>query len=279
MRQLDSSAITEAVARLCIRANGVLPESAECALRRAHERERCPGAKAILGDLCENLDAARATGLPICQDTGIVTVFAELGQDVHILGDFGAAVQEGVRRGYAEGCLRKSVVADPLRRVNTGDNTPAAIDLRLVPGDRLTLTVSPKGAGSENMCRVKMLTPAMGLEGVRDFVLETVRLAGGNPCPPIVVGVGIGGGFDSVARLARRALLRPLGEANADEYYAGLERSLLGEINASGIGAQGLGGEITALGVMVEAAATHIAMLPAAVCISCHAARHASEVL
>ena len=188
-------------------------------------------------------------------------------------------MQEGVRRGYAEGYLRKSVVADPLRRVNTGDNTPASIALRLVPGEGVKLTVSPKGAGSENMCRVKMLTPSQGEAGVREFVLDTVRSAGGNPCPPIVVGVGIGGGFDSVARLARRALLRPVGSANVDEYYAAMERELLEDINALGIGPQGLGGRTTALAVMVEAAPTHIAMLPAAVCICCHADRHAEEVL
>lgn len=279
MRELAASAITDCVARLCIRACTRLPADAESALRAAAEGEPWPLAKGILSDLARNLDTARETGLPICQDTGLVTVFAEIGQDVHILGDFEAAVQEGVRRGYAEGYLRKSVVADPLRRVNTGDNTPASIALRLVPGEGVKLTVSPKGAGSENMCKVKMLTPSQGEAGVREFVLDTVRSAGGNPCPPIVVGVGIGGGFDSVARLARRALLRPVGSANVDEYYAGMERELLEGINALGIGPQGLGGKTTALAVMVEAAPTHIAMLPAAVCICCHADRHAEEVL
>lgn len=280
MRALHAAEITEAVARLCIQANTRLSSDAEAALRDACAREPWPGAKGILSDLCANLDLARETGLPICQDTGIVTVFAELGQDVHITGgDFESAVQEGVRRGYAEGYLRKSVVSDPLRRVNTGDNTPAAVCVRIVPGEHVKLTVSPKGAGSENMCRVKMLTPAMGEAGVREFVLETVRAAGGNPCPPIVVGVGIGGGFDSVAALARRALLRPLDSANGDEFYAAMERELLADINATGIGPQGLGGATTALAVLVEAAPTHIAMLPAAVCICCHADRHAGEVL
>ena len=209
-----------------------------------------------------------------------MTVFIELGQDVHICGgELESAVQEGVRRGYAEGYLRKSVVADPLRRVNTGDNTPANIAVRIVPGEHVKLTVSPKGAGSENMCRVKMLTPSMGEAGVREFVLDTVKRAGGNPCPPIVIGVGIGGGFDSVAGIARRALLRPLGSANPDEYYAAMESSLLNEINATGIGPQGLGGGTTALAVLIEAAPTHIAMLPCAVCICCHADRHAQEVL
>lgn len=280
MRQIDSSAITDCVARLCISANTRLPGDAEAALRRARERESWPGAKGILSDLCDNLDVARSTGLPICQDTGLVTVFVELGQDVHVTGgDFESAVQEGVRRGYAEGCLRKSVVSDPLRRVNTGDNTPANIALRIVPGENVKITVSPKGAGSENMCRVKMITPSAGEQGVRDFVLESVKSAGGNPCPPIVVGVGIGGGFDSVGRLARRALLRPVDSSNPDEHYAAMERELLEAINATGIGPQGLGGGTTALAVLVEAAPTHIAMLPAAVCICCHADRHAEEVL
>ena len=280
MREVSTASITGAVARLCIEANTRLSPDAEGALRAAYEAEPWPGARGILADLCANLDAARDTGLPICQDTGLVTVFAELGQEVHITGgDFESAVQEGVRRGYAEGYLRKSVVADPLRRVNTGDNTPANIAVRIVPGEHVKFTVSPKGAGSENMSRVKMLTPSMGEAGVREFVLDTVKRAGGNPCPPIVIGVGIGGGFDSVAGIARRALLRPLGSANPDEYYAAMESSLLNEINATGIGPQGLGGGTTALAVLIEAAPTHIAMLPCAVCICCHADRHAQEVL
>lgn len=280
MREVKASDITECVARLCIRANTVLTPDAEAALRSAAETEPWARARGILSDLCRNLDVARTTGLPICQDTGLVTVFIELGQDVHITGgDFESAVQEGVRRGYTDGYLRKSVVSDPLRRVNTGDNTPANIDLRIVPGENVKITISPKGAGSENMCRVKMLTPAEGEAGVRAFVLDAVKNAGGNPCPPIVVGVGIGGGFDSVGRLARRALLRPVDSANPDEHYAAMERELLEAINATGIGPQGLGGKTTALAVLVEAAPTHIAMLPAAVCICCHADRHAEEVL
>ena len=184
-----------------------------------------------------------------------------------------------MRRGYAEGYLRKSVVRDPLRRGNTGDNTPAGICLRLVPGESLRLTVAPKGAGSENMCAVRMLTPAEGEEGVRAFVLETLRRAGGKPCPPVVVGLGLGGSFDSVPRLAKEALLRPLGQPNGDEFYARLERELLEEINSLGIGPQGLGGRTTALAVHIKPAPTHIAMLPAAVCLSCHALRHATEVI
>lgn len=268
------------MARLCIEANTCLPAGAEAALRAAREAEPWPAARGILEDLCSNLDIARATRLPICQDTGLVTVFLELGQDVHISGGgLDEAVQEGVRRGYAEGYLRKSVVRDPLRRVNTGDNTPAALKLHIVPGEGVRITVSPKGAGSENMCRIKMLTPAEGEEGVRRFVVDAVLSAGGNPCPPTVVGVGIGGGFDTVAAIAREALLRPVGEPNADGYYAAMERELLAEINASGLGPQGLGGRTTALAVYIEVRPTHIAMLPAAVCICCHADRHAEVEL
>lgn len=278
MRIIEAGAVTEAVRRLCKAANRYLPEDAERALRAAAKSEPWPTAAGILDELCRNLDTARETGLPICQDTGLVTVFAELGEDARVRG-FDEAVQEGVRRGYRDGYLRKSVVSDPLRRVNTGDNTPAAIYLKLVPGDRLRLTVAPKGAGSENMCAVRMLTPAEGEAGVRSFVLETVRAAGGRPCPPLVVGVGIGGSFDSVPRLAKEALLRGLDEPNGDAYYDEMERGLLEEINGTGIGPQGLGGKTTALAVRIKAAPTHIAMLPAAVCLSCHALRHATEVL
>lgn len=280
MRELGVDKITAAVERLCVEANRFLPPEAERALRAATESEPWPPAREILRDLERNLDAARSTPLPICQDTGLVTVYLELGQDVHLTGgDLDGAVQEGVRRGYEAGHLRKSVVRDPLRRVNTGDNTPCTLRVRIRPGEGVKITVSPKGAGSENMCRVKMLTPAQGEAGVKDFVLDTVLSAGGNPCPPTVVGVGIGGGFDSVAAIAREALLRPLGESSADPYYAAMERELLERINASGIGPQGLGGRTTALAVHVLARPTHIAMLPAAVCICCHAARHAEVEL
>ena len=278
MRLIEAEAVTAAVRRLCMRANRYLPADAEAALRAAAGSEPWGTAAGILSELCLNLDTARETGLPICQDTGLVTVFAELGEDARVPG-FDEAVQEGVRQGYRDGYLRKSVVADPLRRVNTGDNTPAAIYLRLVPGDGLKLTVAPKGAGSENMCALRMLTPAQGESGVRDFVLETVKAAGGKPCPPLVVGVGIGGSFDAVPRLAKEALLRPLDTPHEDGYYDRLERELLEAINSTGIGPQGLGGRTTALAVRIKAAPTHIAMLPAAVCLSCHALRHASEVL
>ena len=280
MRQLDAGQVTDCVARLCIQANRILPLDVEQALRRAYENEPWPQARGILGDLATNLDIARERKLPICQDTGLTTVFLELGQQLHITGgSLSAAVQEGVRRGYTEGYLRKSVVRDPLRRENTGDNTPATIYTSIVDGDALSITVAPKGAGSENMCRLAMLTPAAGENGVRSFIVDCVKNAGGNPCPPIVVGVGIGGGFDSVSRLAKEAMLRNLDEINPDPHYAAMETELLEEINASGIGPQGLGGKTTALRVLVKAAPTHIAMLPVAVCISCHAARHATEVL
>ena len=278
MRRIEAEAVTEAVRRLCMSVNRYLPADAERALRAAAQSETWPTAAGILDELCRNLDTARETGLPICQDTGLVTVFAELGEEVQVPG-FEEAVQEGVRRGYRDGYLRKSGVSDPLRRVNTGDNTPAAIYLRLVPGDGLKLTLAPKGAGSENMCALRMLTPAEGEAGVRRFVLDAVKAAGGKPCPPVVVGVGIGGSFDSVGRLAKEALLRPLDEPHEDAFYDKMERELLEEINKTGIGPQGLGGRTTALAVRIKAAPTHIAMLPAAVCLSCHALRHATEVI
>ncbi len=279
MRTVEASAIRDAVAELCVRANRVLPPDVRAALAAAQEAEPWPTAKRGLDILLENLRAADETGLPICPDTGLACVFLELGQEVHVAGDLESAVQEGIRAGYARGMLRCSVVADPLRRVNTGDNTPGVLSVHLVPGDVCRLTVLPKGFGSENMSRLAMLTPAEGVEGVRRFVLETVRAAGPNPCPPIVVGVGIGGTFDRVAALSKQALLRPLDRPNPDPYYADLERSLLEEINALGIGPQGFGGKTTALGLAIETAPTHVAGLPVAVNISCHATRRASAAL
>ena len=279
MREIKAAAITQAVAALCIQANSRLPADVESALAAARAAEPWPLAKHTLGLLEKNLEMANACDLPICQDTGMAVVFAELGQEAHIDGDFEAAVNEGVRRGYGEGYLRKSIVGDPLRRVNTGDNTPAALHLRLVPGDKLRLTVAPKGFGSENMSRLAMLRPADGVAGVERFVLETVRLAGSNPCPPMVLGVGIGGSFDGVALLAKQALLRPLDEPNPDEYYAALEKKLLAEVNSLGIGPQGFGGRTTALGLAIETAPTHVAGLPVAVNVSCHATRRASAEL
>ena len=279
MRTVEAAAIREAVADLCVRANRVLPPDVRAALERAHDAEPWPTARRGLEILLDNLCAADKTGLPICQDTGMACVFLELGQDVHVSGDLDAAVQAGIREGYARGMLRCSIVADPLRRVNTGDNTPGVLSVHLVPGEICRLTVLPKGFGSENMSRLAMLTPADGVEGVRRFVLDTVRAAGPNPCPPIVVGVGVGGSFDRVAALSKQALLRPLDRPNPDPYYAALEREWLAEINALGIGPQGFGGRTTALGLAIEAAPTHVAGLPAAVNISCHATRRASAEL
>ncbi len=279
MREIPAAAIAEAIADLCIRANRNLPEDVARALASAAETEPFPPARGILDLLRRNENLARETCMPICQDTGMAVVFAEVGQEVHIVGDFELAVNEGVRRGYVEGLLRKSVVGDPLRRVNTGDNTPAILHTRLVPGDRVTLTVAPKGFGSENMSRLKMLTPAAGVEGVKEFVLETVRLAGANPCPPMVLGVGVGGDFEQVAELAKRALLVPIGEENPDPFYAALEQELTEAVNQTGIGPLGLGGRTTCLGLHILARPTHIAGLPVAVNVSCHVTRHATATL
>ena len=279
MRTITAGQIADAVAELCVRANRELPPDIERAMRLAERNEPWPIGAETMSVLCRNIDAARENCLPICQDTGCACVFAELGQEVHIQGDFEAAVNAGVSRGYTGGYLRKSMVRDPLRRENTGDNTPAALTLRLVPGDKLKLTVAPKGFGSENMSRLSMLKPADGVEGVKRFVLETVKLAGPNPCPPIVLGVGIGGTIDKVAYLAKHALLRPIDEPNPDPYYAALEKELLDEINALGIGPQGFGGKTTALGLNIETMPTHVAGLPVAVNVSCHVTRRASAVL
>ena len=279
MREIQASAITETIRRLCIEANRDLPQDVACALRAAAKDEPWAPARDLLDILVENEGIARRERMPICQDTGMAVVFAEVGQEAHILGGFEEAVEEGVRQGYVEGLLRKSVVGDPLRRVNTGDNTPAILHTRLVPGDQVRLTVAPKGFGSENMSRLKMLTPADGVEGVKRFVLETVRAAGANPCPPMVLGVGIGGDFERVAELAKSALMLPLDERHPDPFYAALEEELLALVNGTGIGPQGLGGKTTCLGLRVLAEATHIAGLPVAVNVSCHVTRHKTAVL
>ena len=279
MRSIDSKVIEDTVARLCIEANLRLPPDVINAIESAEKAEPWDGAKRILSLLGDNVRIASEKTLPVCQDTGMACVFVELGQNVHIDGDFEEAVNNGVRRGYGEGYLRKSVVCDPLRRVNTGDNTPALLTVKLTRGDKMRITVMPKGFGSENMSALKMLKPADGVEGVKNFVLETVEKAGANPCPPIIVGVGIGGSFDKAAYLAKHALLRPVDEPNPDEYYAALESELLDKINALGIGPQGFGGKITALAVLIEAMPTHVAGLPVAVNISCHATRRASASL
>mgnify|MGYP004622503847 FL=1 len=279
MKTIPASRIADTVATLCIQANTQLPADVKAALDAAQAAEPWPLAKTTLGLLQKNLVVAAEQNLPICQDTGMACVFIELGQQVQIEGDLEQAVNEGVRRGYGEGYLRKSITGDPLKRCNTDDNTPAFLSLHLVPGDEVKITVAPKGAGSENMSRLAMLKPADGVEGVRNFILDTVRQAGSNPCPPIVLGVGIGGSFDKCAYLAKKALLRPLDEPNADPYYAALERQLLDEINAMGIGPQGFGGKTTCLGVSIEKMATHVACLPVAVNISCHVTRRASAKL
>ena len=279
MKTISAAEITQTVARLSIQANTHLPPDIVAALDRTRRDEPWPLARETLGLLWDNLELAEEKSLPICQDTGMACVFVELGQDVHIEGNFERAVHEGVRQGYGEGYLRKSIVGDPLRRVNTEDNTPAAITLRLVPGDGCRITVAPKGFGSENMSRLGMLKPADGVEGVKNFVVETVRLAGSNPCPPIVLGVGIGGSFDKVAYLAKHALLRPIDQPNPDPFYADLERDLLRAINALGVGPQGFGGQTTCLGLSIETAPTHVAGLPVAVNVSCHVTRRATATL
>ena len=280
MRELDVSVVRDTVARLCIEANTHLPEDVQNAIRAFQSREDWPIARGVLDNIVENFHIADAEHVPICQDTGMACVFLEVGQEVHFVGGgLYDAVNEGVRRGYTEGYLRKSVVADPIRRGNTGDNTPAMIHTDIVPGDRVKITVGPKGFGSENMSAIKMLKPSDGLEGVKRFVLDTVEAAGPNPCPPMVVGVGIGGTFEKAAYLAKKALMRPLDVRNPDPYYADLEGELLERINALGIGPQGFGGLTTALGLNIEVLPTHIAGLPCAVNIGCHATRHRSEVL
>ena len=279
MRTISAQEITSTVARLCIEANTHLPKDVEAALAKAREEEPWPLAKTTLDLLWSNLGAAAEKALPICQDTGMACVFVELGTDVHIDGSFEAAIHEGVRRGYTDGYLRKSIVADPLRRGNTGDNTPAAITVHLVDGDGCTITVAPKGFGSENMSAIRMFKPSAGLQGIKDFILETVEAAGPNPCPPIVIGVGIGGTFDKAALLAKKAIMRPLDTRNPDPFYADLEKEMLEKVNALGIGPQGFGGRTTAIGLNIETMPTHIAGMPCAININCHVTRHKTEVL
>ena len=274
IREVNAVAITDAVEELCIRANTQLPPDVKQALDNAHAAEPWPLARQTLELLQQNLCVAAEKDLPICQDTGMACVLIELGQDVHINGNLDEAVNEGVRRGYEKAYLRKSITADPLQRVNTGDNTPAFLTVHLVPGDVCKITVAPKGAGSENMSRVFMLKPADGIEGVKEAILTAVRDAGPNACPPMVVGVGIGGTFEKCAILAKKALTRPVGEHSAIPYVKELEEEMLEKINRLGIGPGGLGGTTTALAVNVNTYATHIAGLPVAVNICCHVNRH-----
>jgi fumarate hydratase subunit alpha len=280
MRTLQVEEIVQTVERLCVEACYKLPGDILGSLRAAAQAEPYSTARQTLGQIVQNAEIAQKGVFPICQDTGMACVFIELGQDVHLTGgSLLAAVDEGVRRGYTNGYLRKSIVADPLRRRNTLDNTPALLHVDIIDGEGCHITVMPKGFGSENMSRVKMLNPSDGAEGVKAFVVETVRIAGSNPCPPIVVGVGIGSSFDGVTLLAKRALLREAGSFHKDPFYAELERELLCKINQTGIGPQGFGGKTTALSVHIEAAPTHIASLPVAVNIGCHVMRRADASL
>lgn len=280
MREINVKDIENTVRDLCIRANIHLPSSLEQRIKDAAEEEISPVGKSVFDDLIENLKAADNENLPICQDTGMAVIFAEIGQDVHFTGgEFEKAVNAGVSRGYTEGFLRCSIVGDPLERVNTGDNTPAVIYTRIVSGDRVKIDVCPKGFGSENMSALKMFTPSASIDDIIDFVVKTASEAGSNPCPPMVIGVGIGGNFEYCAYLAKKALCRDVSVRNPKKLYAGLEKSMLEKINLLGIGPQGFGGKITALCVNIEEAPTHIAGLPVAVNIGCHVTRHAGAVI
>lgn len=280
MREIHISKIIDTVKELCIEANYYLSNDVKRALCNAKENETWPLAENILDQIILNSDIAKNENMPICQDTGMACIFIDIGQDVHIVGGLlDDAINEGVRRGYEEGFLRKSVVKDPINRINTKDNTPAIIYYNMVAGDKIKITVAPKGFGSENMSRIEMLKPSDGLQGVKDFIIETVKLAGPNPCPPIVIGVGIGGTFDKAAYLAKKALIRPLDKRNEDKFYSDLEEELLANINKLGIGPQGFGGKTTALGLNIETYPTHIAGLPVAVNINCHATRHKEREL
>lgn len=281
MREIESKLITEAVRELVIKANKILPDDLVECIGCCQKSETNDTAKSVLSDLEANIDAAKHLDIPICQDTGMAVVFAKIGQDVHIIGDsFEKAVNEGVSRGYTDGLLRKSMVSDPFKnRVNTNDNTPAIIHTQIVDGDKIELTAAPKGFGSENMSRIKMFTPSAKREDIVDFVVDCVRKAGSNPCPPVVIGVGIGGDFEYSAILAKKALCRNVSQRNSDEFYADMEREMLEKINNLDIGPQGFGGNTTALCVNIETYPTHIAGLPVAVNVGCHVTRHASKVI
>lgn len=275
MREISCRLLTEKIKELCIKANKELPEDIKTKIEECRGRESNPLARSVLCDLCKNLEVAREYNIPICQDTGMAVIFLEIGQEVHFIeGDLYSAINEGVRRGYLEGLLRCSVVADPLRRNNTGDNTPAIIHTTIVSGDKVRITVAPKGFGSENMSDIKMLAPAAGREGVIEAVLDIVKAASNKPCPPMVVGVGIGGDFEGSAILSKKALTRSIDKPNEDPFYAEMEAELLCKINALNIGPQGFGGDTGALAVNIEVAPTHIAGLPVAVNIGCHVTRH-----
>ena len=280
MREILCSQITDTVKELCIKANKTLPSDLVCRIKDGYESEEKDLPKNVMSDLLYNLDCAKELNIPICQDTGMAVIFAEIGQDVHIIGgNFEDAINEGVRQGYVDGLLRKSIVSDPLNRVNTNDNTPAVIHTRIVSGENIKITVAPKGFGSENMSRIKMFTPSATKEDIMNFVVETVTVAGGNPCPPIVLGVGIGGDFEYCAYLSKKALCRDTSEHNGNPFYREMEEDLLNIINKTNIGPQGFGGKTTALAVNIEAAPTHIAGLPVAVNVGCHVTRHKTALL
>lgn len=280
MREIDLSLITQAVKEGCIKANKILPCDLECKIRESACTEENELPRSVMECLADNIDAAAALDLPVCQDTGMAVIFFEIGQDVHFTGgSFEDAVNEGVAQGYTEGLLRKSIVGDPLKRVNTNDNTPAVIHTRIVPGDNVKITVAPKGFGSENMSRIKMFTPSATREDIINFVIETVSAAGSNPCPPVVLGIGIGGDFEKCAVLSKQALCRSVSQSNSDEYYAEMEKEILERINGLGIGPQGFGGKTTALSVAIEQYPTHIAGLPVAVNVGCHVTRHTTVTI
>ncbi len=280
MREINVSVIEKAVEEIFLKANSVLPESLEECIIKGKNTESSPIAKNIFCDMCKNLSVAKELNIPICQDTGMAVLFCELGQDVHITGgDFNTAVNNGVRKAYLDGKMRCSIVSDPLKRVNTTDNTPALIHLSLVKGDKIKLTAAPKGFGSENMSRIKMFTPSATIDDIVSFVVETVKVADANPCPPVVLGVGIGSDFEGVALLSKKALCRDIALRNTDEFYEALEERMLNEVNKLNIGAQGFGGDITALAVNIEAAPTHIAGLPVAINVGCHVTRHCEVII
>lgn len=280
MREIHIEIIKEVIEKLCIESNYNLSKDVFDALSKAKEEETWTLAGDIIDKIILNAEISKSESMPICQDTGMTCVFIEVGQDVHIVGgNLEEAINEGVRRGYDKGYLRKSVVKDPIDRINTKDNTPAIIHYEIVPGDKLKITVAPKGFGSENMSQIKMLKPSDGIRGVKDFIVKVVKDAGPNPCPPMIVGVGIGGTFEKAAYLSKKALIRPVDSKNQNKFYADLEEELLLEFNRLGIGPQGFGGKTTAIGINIETYPTHIAGLPVAVNISCHATRHKEEII
>lgn len=280
MREIDVKTLSDAVALLCIQANKNLPHDLNRLITEFSESESNTLAKSVMNDIIENISAAKELDIPICQDCGMAVIFIEIGQDVHFIGgNFEEAINDGVRRGYTEGYLRCSVVADPILRKNTDDNTPAVIHTKIVDGDRVKITVAPKGFGSENMSKLKMFTPAATREDIVEYILDCVVKAGGNPCPPIVLGIGIGGDFEQCAYLAKKALCRDVSIRNSNEYYADMEKEILSLVNCLNIGPQGFGGKTTALAVNIETAPTHIAGLPVAVNFGCHVTRHKTVII